>query len=141
MTLGTTFADALNKLRKANHLTVYELAKRAGVPQSLISGLQTGNRQIGEYVARKLAKVLQLENEELEDFVYLAINDCSEKVLQRSKDYPAEVLNLIAGELHNRGIFPDSIMGCVRKPSSNTDAALYLNDGKAALINLEIAYR
>lgn len=137
----TTFGETLNGSRKENKLTVYELAERADIHQSLVSGLQTDSRQIGEYVARKLAKALSLDEAETEGFVYLAINNCSVKVLQCSQGYPAEVLNLIAGELHNQGIFPDTIMRCVRKSNDDTDAALYLNNGKAALINLEIVYR
>ena len=137
-----TFGERLNNLRKQHDLTVYQLAKRAGVHQSLISGLQTNNRVVGEHNARKIGKALQLEGEALESFVYQAINNCTEKVLNEFKSYPAEVLNLIAGILASTGIMPSSIKSCVRKPNEiAADAALYLEDGKAALINVEVAYR
>jgi transcriptional regulator with XRE-family HTH domain len=140
--MNDTFPTKLNTLRKARNLTVHELAKRAGVGQSLISGLQTGNRVIGEHAARKIARALQLQGEERENFVYLAINDCSEKVLQSSRAYPAEVLNLLACKLRELGILSDKITRCVRKKQADdADAAIYLNDGKAALINVEVAYR
>ena len=135
---NVTFAETLNRLRKANNLTVDELGRRAGVYPSLISSVQTGNRQIGEYVARKLAKVLDLAGEELEDFVYLAINECTVKVLERCKEYPAEVLCLVANELYNQGIAPESIMRCVRKPAT---ATLCMNDGKESVISLESSVR
>ena len=133
-----TFANTLNTLRKERHLTVRELSKLAKMGQPLISGLQQGNRRIGEYAARKLGTALQLKDEELDDFIYQAINDCSEKVLNSSKAYPAELLNLVAGELDSLGIMPDKITKCVRK-SKNADATLILNDGRSATINLEIA--
>ena len=135
-----TFANKLNSLRQTRHLTTGELATKAGVGQPLISGLISGDRVIGEYTARKIAAALQLTGRELEDFVYLAINSCSEKVLQSSKNYPSELLNLIACELQELGILPDKISYCVRKPASkNANAALYLEDGKEALIKLEVA--
>jgi transcriptional regulator with XRE-family HTH domain len=142
MNLTEIFAERLNTLRKQRLLTVQELAASAGVPPSLVSGLQSGNRVIGEFVARKLAKALHLDGEESESFVYLAINGCSEKVLQSSKRYPAELLNLIAGELLARGISPDRISHCIRKPQfSEADAALYLDDGNAALINVQVSFQ
>ncbi len=73
--------------------------------------------------------------------MYLAINDCSEKVLQRSKNYPAEILNLIATELLEIGIVPDKIRKCTRKPQNDkAKASLFLDDGTEAFINLEVAY-
>lgn len=140
--MNNTFANKLSDLRTTRGFTSTELAHRAGVPQSLICGLQKQNRVIGEYAARKIGKALQLSGNELEDFVYLAINDCSDKVLQAFKDYPAEVLNLIAGELKAFGIPANKISRCVRHPKGDgADAGLYLNDGTQALIKLEVAYR
>jgi hypothetical protein len=95
---------------------------------------------IGEFNARKIGKALQLDGDELESFIYMAINNCSEKVLNEYQGYPAEVLNLIADRLATAGIVPGSIRTCVRK-ATDADAALYLDDGKAALINVEVAYR
>ena len=139
--MNNTFANTLHQLRTSQHLTSAELASKANVPPSLISGLQTGHRVIGEHAARKVGQALHLTGNELEDFVYLAINGCSEKVLQRSKNYPAELLNLIATELLELGIVPDRIKKCVRKPQSNkAKAAIFLDDGREARINLEVAY-
>ena len=136
------FSNKLNSLRTQRNLTVRELAKLADVPNSLISGLQTENRVIGEFSARKIGVALQLHSEELDDFVYLAVNNCSEKVLKASKDYPVEVINFSAGELYALGILPEKIMHCVRKPpADDANAALYLNDGKAAFVKLEVAVR
>ena len=139
--MNNTFANKLHQLKISHHLTSAELAIKANVPPSLISGLQSGHRVIGEYAARKIGQALFLTGDELEDFVYLAINGCSEKVLQQSKSYPAEILNLIATELLKIGIVPDKIRKCVRKPQNDkAKAALFLDDGTEAFINLEVAY-
>lgn len=139
--MNHTFANTLYQLRTSHHLTSTELATKANVPPSLISGLQTGNRVIGEHAARKIGQALHLTGTELEDFVYLAINDCSEKVLQSSKNYPAELLNLVATELLEIGIVPDKIRKCIRRPQRDkAKAALFLDDGREAFINLEVAY-
>ena len=140
--MNNTFANKLSNLRIGRGFSSTELAHRAEVPESLICGLQKQNRVIGEYAARKIGKALQLSGRELEDFVYLAINNCSEKVLQSFKGYPAEVLNLIAGELYASGISANKISRCVRHPKGDdANAALYLDDGTQALIKLEVAYR
>jgi transcriptional regulator with XRE-family HTH domain len=135
-----TFGNRLNTLRKQRNLTVHQLAKLAGVHKSLISGLNTDSRVIGEYNARKIGNALQLDGNELDNFIYLAINQCSEKILEQYKGCPAEVLNLVGDILAKAGIAPNRIKACVRKPS-DADATLYLDDGKAALINVEVAYR
>ncbi len=135
------FATKLLNLRTSHHLTSAELATKANVPPSLISGLQSGNRVIGEYNARKIGKALQLTSDELEDFIYLAISQCSEKVLTASKAYPAAIINLVATKLQEEGILPDKISQCVRRPNrDDADAALYLDDGKEAFIKLEVTY-
>ena len=141
MAFNNTFGIKLNNLRTSRHLTSAELADRASVPPSLISGLQSGTRVVGEYTARKIGKALHLTGEELEDFIYLAINGCSEKVLNASKAYPAILINLVASKLQEQGISPDEINQCVRRPKKNdADAALYLDNGKEAFIKLEVAY-
>jgi transcriptional regulator with XRE-family HTH domain len=133
-----TFGTTLNTLRKERKLTVHQLAKLAGVHQSLISGLNTDNRIIGEVSARKIAKALGLEGENQESFVYQAINNCSDRVLAQFKRYPAEALNLVASVLANSGISAEKIVRFERKPDS-MNASIYLDDGKAARINLDVA--
>jgi hypothetical protein len=97
---------------------------------------------IGEYAALKIGRALQLDGDDLETFVYLAINKCTERVLDKYKGCPAEILNLVADLLEKAGITPDCIKSCVRKPeSSEADAALYLDNGKVALIDIEVEYR
>jgi transcriptional regulator with XRE-family HTH domain len=133
-----TFPERLNALRKAQHLTTRQLAKRAGVYQPLISSLETGHRVIGERNARQIGEALRLTGKELEDFVYLAVNQCTEKVLNEFKGYPAELLNLIAAELRGMGILPERIKQCVRNAmkDKHASAAVYLDNGKTAVINL-----
>lgn len=140
METNITFANKLNTLRQARHLTVTELAKLAGVSQPLISNLIHGRESIGEFTATKIGTALQLHGQELQDFIYLAINDCTEKVLHSSKAFPAQVLNIVAGELNALGISPSRITQCVMN-SEEADAALYLDDGKSAYINVEVAVR
>ena len=139
MDRNNIFGHKLNILRQERNLTVQELARLSEVSQPLISNLIHGHRVIGEYTARKIARALLLRGEEQEEFVHLAINACSERVLNSYKTYPSEVLNMVAGALDSLGILPDQIARCVRRPDE--DAELYLNDGRSAFINLEVAFR
>ena len=106
------FSEQLSNLRIEAQLTNQELADKASVPASLIGGLQSGKRRIGEYQARKIGKALNLTGADLESFIYDAINNCSEKVLEESKGYPAELLNLLARILKHAGIAPQHISNC-----------------------------
>jgi transcriptional regulator with XRE-family HTH domain len=104
------FSRLLSTLRKAAKLTNSELAGRANVPKSLIAGLQSGKRRIGELQARRLGVALGLTGSELEQFVLAAIDTCTEKVLEEVKSYPAAFINLIARQLRGAGILAGSIL-------------------------------
>lgn len=127
------------------NLTVQDLANKAKVNPTLVSGLQNSRRQIGENNARRLGMALDLSGVELENFVYAAINECSEKIMENCKPYPAEVLNLCARHLQEQGIDGEQIDRCVLKPKlqdgREPDAVVYLNDGRTALIELKITPR
>ena len=144
MTIQTqTFGTRLNNLREQRGLTVQELADKAGVRQTLISSLNTDSRVIGEKNARKIGSALGLSGEHLQSFIFDAINNCTERVLDQFKQYPGQVLNLTASILNAAGIPAEKIIRCVEKPDlgyTKADAAVYLNDGKAALIRVEITY-
>ena len=136
-----TFGKTLRDLRVQRNIKTEELAKKANVPASLISGLQTEHRTVGERNARQIGVALGLTGPELDDFIYLALNHARDRVLRQYQSYPAETLNLIAERLETKGITPDQITGCCRHPYSagqTSDAAVYLNNGQIALINLNI---
>ncbi|MEP6668798.1 MAG: helix-turn-helix transcriptional regulator [Chthoniobacter sp.] len=139
------FGDRLHTLRTRLNLTTKQLAVKATVPESLICGLQAGSRTIGENNARKIGTALGLTGAPLEEFVYLAINNAKEKVLDEYKGYPAEVLNLVAHELQQSGIAPEMVNRCVRHPKLqdglNPHAAVFLKDGRSALIEINISQR
>jgi len=143
--MTSTFANALTTLRTRLNLTVQDLATKAKVPPTLVSGLQSSNRHIGENNARKLGLALKLSERELETFVYSAINDCSEKVLDDCKAFPAEILNLCARNLKEQGIDGGQIDRCVLKPKlqdgKEHDAVLFLTDGRTAFVDLKISTR
>ncbi len=134
---------AMTSYYRANlNLTAQQLADKAGVPQSLISGIQSGARYCGENNARKIATALELTGAEFERFLYLALNGSIERLLDQHKPYPAELLNLLAFEVSNSGIAPESVSRCILKPrladGTEPDAALYLKDGSKALIEIKV---
>jgi transcriptional regulator with XRE-family HTH domain len=143
LTMHTTFAQTLNRLRKERGLTNEQLAKAARVPSTLISGLQNNNRTIGENNAARIGKALGLFGDTLRDFVFLALNEARGKVLEEYRTYPAEVINLVAIGLQAAGISANEISHCDLHPVSknrnnDADALLYLNNGKTASINVEV---
>jgi len=139
--LTETFGEQLARLRRNKSLTVQQLADRADVPATLISGLQTSSRKVGENNARKIACALQLTGEDFDQFVYDAINTSPERILETSKGYPAEMLNLLANELRENGIAPEQVMRCMLHPRQEDapDALLFLDNGRRASIRVQIS--
>jgi len=134
------FSELLSKLRKQARLTNIQLAELADVSRSLIPGLQSGKRRIGEYQARKLGAALGLTGKVLEDFVYAAINTCTEKVLEESKAYPAELLNVAAKQLRMAGIEPHQVHQCIiSEDKQESHVSIMLRDGTKAQLETKIA--
>ena len=104
--MQNNFSTTLSVLRRRAALTNIQLADRAHVSRSIIPGLQSGKRCVGEFQARKIGAALQLEGKELEAFIFCGINRCTEKILKQAQAYPAELLNLLALQLRRAGILP-----------------------------------
>ena len=103
------FKDLLISKRKALGLTSKELSKQSSVSESLLSGLQSGNRRIGEKQASRIASALGLKKQEKSDFIFMAMNESTQRLLESSKSYPVEVLNSLPGLLRNKGVLPENI--------------------------------
>ncbi|WP_397380032.1 multiprotein-bridging factor 1 family protein [Prosthecobacter sp.] len=130
------FGQLLSDLREQARLTNRELAIMAKVPHSLIAGLQSGSRRVGEYQARKIGKALELEDGALDSFVLNAINTCTDKVLEEAKGYPASFLNMIARQLRLAGILPKDLSKFQIKGDRNEHVLkLYLQNGKCAQLS------
>ena len=103
------FKDLLKSKRKELGLTSKELSKQAAVSESLLSGLQSGNRRIGEKQASRIASALGLMEQERSDFIFMAMNESRQRILASSKAYPVEILNSLPGLLRNKGVLPENI--------------------------------
>ena len=137
--MNERFEVLLSRLRKQANLTNDELAELAVVPRSLIPGLQSGKRRIGEHQARKIGAALGLDGQGLERFVFSAINNCTEKVLKESRAYPAELLNLAARQLKAAGIEPEQVVGCVvSQEGDDSEVAILLRDGGEARLETKL---
>ena len=110
-------------------------ARVAGVPTSLISGLENGYRRLGEYQALKIGRALKLSDDELEAFVFSAIDTCTEKVLQEAKAYPSLLLNHLPLQLRKAGMEAQAIHDST---VNGLDVILTLADGKRATLQCTI---
>jgi len=130
-----TLGSMTSRYRKLLKIESRELAKRAGVYGSLISGIQNGARTIGERNAGQIGKALGLEGNELTRYVYLALNGSVERVFIENQKYPAEILNFLPFALHGAGIHPENVQLCTLQQDK---ATLHLNDGSKALVEVKI---
>ena len=77
----------------------------------------------------------------MEQFILQAIDTCTEKVLCESKNYPAELLNLIARQLRKAGIVAESIHDFdVTGDERKQDVTLILCSGKSATLTTHLQY-
>ena len=135
------FPGLLTDLRHRANLTNQQLAEKAAVPRSLIAGLQSGQRRVGEYNSRMIGVALDLKDAELENFIYQAVDTCTEKVLEDSQQYPSELLNLLAKELRAAGVLPEDVeqYRVVGEPQAKR-VALFLKDGSQAEIATQVSW-
>lgn len=138
--MNEPFSTLLSRLRRQAKLTNIELAQHANVSRSLIPGLQSGKRQIGEFQARKLGTALGLAGDVLDSFILRAIDECTEKILRASLPYPASLLNLLARQLRMAGISPEQVSGCVvAEDKDSSEAAIQLKDGRQVRLETKLA--
>jgi transcriptional regulator with XRE-family HTH domain len=132
------FPESLNTLRRRAQLTNRELARKARVPESLISGLQNGNRRVGETNARQIAEALELSGEQMEEFVLQAIDTSTRKLLKDAQGYPSALLNLVASQLRRAGVMPDLVTNYAVAGADQDRVTLLLADGRKALIAMSL---
>ena len=133
------FPQLLSKLRREAKLTNIQLSELAPVSRSLIPGLQSGKRCVGEYQARKLGVALGLEGQHLVDFIYSGINRSKEKVLVEALPYPAELLNLLARQLRKAGVGPELVSECmVEEDAYLCTVGIILTDGTEARLETKL---
>jgi transcriptional regulator with XRE-family HTH domain len=134
-----TLSTHLQNLRTNAKLTVKDLAAKANVPSTLISGLQSGQRSVGENNASRIGTALGLDGEALQNFIYAALNEATDKVLKENNGYPAELLNLLAGQLRQDGIEAAAILQCtVSGDQHQQNVILTLCGGRTATLKTQL---
>jgi len=121
------FKELLISKRKELGLTSKELSKLASVSESVLSGLQSGNRRIGEKQASRIASALNLKGQEEIEFIFMAMNESTQRLLESSTSYPVELLNSLPYLLRNHGVSPE-IISSARIFDSFLEINLYSGD-------------
>lgn len=104
-----TFKEILKHERLRQHLSATKLSELSGLHVTLISALEHGHRCIGEKSAKKLSIALGLKEREQEQFIYSAIEESSDRLLEASEDYPVELLNYVPVQLQKMKVSADLI--------------------------------
>jgi Helix-turn-helix. len=136
--------EELRKRRQKLNLSIRGFAETAGLPYSLIAGLETGHRRIGETSIRKLIRALNLNRHEADHFLSMFLALSKSRVLARTKEYPPQVINTLAEKLLREAkIHPDQISACMTEPqgSPRADLMLTLKDGRVVLIDFKFRTR
>jgi transcriptional regulator with XRE-family HTH domain len=104
-----TFKEILKHERLKQHLSATKLSELSGLHVTLISALEHGHRCIGEKSAKKLSIALGLKEREQEQFIYSAIEESSDRLLEASEDYPVELLNYVPVQFQKMKVSADLI--------------------------------
>lgn len=125
LSMTTSFAHLLKMLRTQNNLTQGNLAKKAGLPVSLLSELEAAKRGIGQRSAAKLVDALALKGNERLGFVEAAIATSRRgKIPSQFLEYDRNVLLGVAQLLMNVGIDPGTVFGCVVQDAGGLEACI-----------------
>ena len=100
----------LKSLRKQSGLTQPELSSKSGVSTSIVNDLENGIRTAGCKTIDKIARGLELNNEDRFLLVLKGI-DLSKRdfVIPDFTNFPSEVVNFLPYILSRSGITPDKI--------------------------------
>ena len=108
----TDFGKHLKRLRTRRKLTQTHFKAVCGVPASLVSAYEHGERSVGPEVAEKLADGLQLQADERERFLIGAAKTRrKDRLIGEARHLPPEVLNYVPKFLTNLGIESAKITG------------------------------
>ena len=100
---GLTTGDLIRLLRKRLHMTQGQLAKRAGVPQSFISRIETGGQEPSLKTLRKLYEVLSCKL----IVVPVASENFDEVLMKQARKYVRKNLEYIKGTMSLEKQLPD----------------------------------
>jgi transcriptional regulator with XRE-family HTH domain len=105
--VALSFGAMLQKLRNQAGLTLRGLQELSGVPNPVISAIETGNRRCGAAAAKKLASALfgSTDCPERSEFLYAAAATIKARgAIEDSQLYPPAVLDVVASKLKRMGI-------------------------------------
>ncbi len=107
------FGDMLQKLRVKAGFTLRDLESMSGVPNPVISMIESGKRRCGARAAAKLADALFLgESPEKREFLYAAAATVKARgVIEDAQLYPPAILDVLANKLRLMGIRDRDILG------------------------------
>ncbi len=100
--VALSFGAMLQKLRNQAGLTLRALQELSGVPNPVISAIETGNRRCGAAAAKKLASALfgNRDCPERSEFLYAAASTIKARgAIEDSQLYPPAVLDVVASKL------------------------------------------
>ena len=108
----TDFGKYLKRLRNKRKFTQTHLKAVSGVPATLISAYEHGERSVGPEVAEKLADGLRLQDAERERFLIGAAKTRrKDRLIGEARHLPPEVLNYVPKFLSSVGIDPAKVTG------------------------------
>lgn len=130
----------LKEYRKRANLTQPQLAGVSGVATSIVNDIENGIRIAGGKTLNRIAKGLNLSDEERFTFIMLGL-ELSKRdfLIPDFFDYPPEVLNYLPFVFQRSGIDASRIKKIILPNKEQKQFKVLLKDGKAMVMEIRVS--
>ena len=130
----------LKEYRKKANLTQPQLAGVSGVATSIVNDIENGIRIAGGKTLDRIAKGLNLSDEERFTFIMLGL-ELSKRdfLIPDFFDYPPEVLNYLPFVFQRSGIDASRIKKIILPNKEQKQFKVLLKDGKAMVMEIRVS--
>ena len=133
------FPELLATLQKRANLNDTQLAQKAGVPRTLVCDARNNKKKVGQTQSTKLGKALGVTGNDLQSFIFSAMNAAHDKLLEEYTDTPAEIVNLLPQQLKLAGIKPGDFSECkIVATEGECHVAITMCDGRKVMLETKL---
>ena len=138
--IKTKIGKLLKEYRKKANLTQPQLAGVSGVATSIVNDIENGIRIAGGKTLNRIAKGLNLSDEERFTFIMLGL-ELSKRdfLIPDFFDYPPEVLNYLPFVFQRSGIDASRIKKIILPNKEQKQFKVLLKDGKAMVMEIRVS--
>ena len=135
-----TLGKRLKGYRSKSGMTQPQLAKASGVATSIVNDLENGIRSAGSRTLDRIAKGLELPEEERFLFVMEGLRlSKRDFLIPDFREYPPEILNFLPFALMKNGIKPSDVSNIILPDAKRKNLMVELQSGKRFAMEIKLS--